>query len=208
MVDSPSDSPICMAFEHLLPRNSRLSKKRTSLAAELARRGWMCSSWRFGQRVFSKSPCILRFDLRDLQGSLVQACSQWPVYVTNKYPQKCEGLPQTLHIAAIQSCEEHQALHIASFISHNASSWSLFLSGKTGFILFFGISSSSKRLATRLPEAAWRRKPEALEKEWGWRFNEHGLLLGSLLMSRFVDPTVIPEVEESPELMSFGEKGG
>ena len=43
--------------------------------------------------------------------------------------------------------------------------------------------------------------PEALEKEPGWRSNEHGLLVGSLLTSRFGDPTVIPEVEESPELM-------
>ena len=43
--------------------------------------------------------------------------------------------------------------------------------------------------------------PEAFEKAEGWRFNEHGLLVGSLLTSRFVDPTVIPEVEESPELM-------
>ena len=44
--------------------------------------------------------------------------------------------------------------------------------------------------------------PEALGKESGWGFNEHGLLVGSLLLtSRFVDPTVIPEVEESPELM-------
>ena len=43
--------------------------------------------------------------------------------------------------------------------------------------------------------------PEALEKESGWSFNQHGLLVGSLLTSRFVDPTVIPEVEESPELM-------
>ena len=34
----------------------------------------------------------------------------------------------------------------------------------------------------------------------GWRFNEHGLLVGSLL-SKFVDPTVTPEVEESAELM-------
>ena len=42
--------------------------------------------------------------------------------------------------------------------------------------------------------------PEALEKESGWRFNEHGLLVGSLLISRFVDPTINPEVEESPEL--------
>ena len=40
--------------------------------------------------------------------------------------------------------------------------------------------------------------PEALEKESGWRFNEHGLLVGSLLTSRFVEPTVIPEVEVSP----------
>ena len=37
--------------------------------------------------------------------------------------------------------------------------------------------------------------PEALEKESGWSFNEHGLLAGSLLTSRFVCPTVIPEVE-------------
>ena len=36
--------------------------------------------------------------------------------------------------------------------------------------------------------------PESLEKESGWRFNQHGLLVGSLLTSRFVDPTVIPEV--------------
>ena len=43
--------------------------------------------------------------------------------------------------------------------------------------------------------------PEALEKESGWRLNEHGLLVGSLLTSRFVDPTVSPEVEEPPELM-------
>ena len=45
--------------------------------------------------------------------------------------------------------------------------------------------------------------PEALERESGWRSDEHGLLVGSLrfLISRFVDPTVIPEVEESPELM-------
>ena len=43
--------------------------------------------------------------------------------------------------------------------------------------------------------------PEALEKESGSRFNEHGLLVRSALTSRFVDPTVIPEVEESPELM-------
>ena len=42
--------------------------------------------------------------------------------------------------------------------------------------------------------------PEASEKESGWRFNERGLLVGSLLISRFVDPTVIQEVEE------FGEK--
>ena len=49
---------------------------------------------------------------------------------------------------------------------------------------------------------AWRRKYlKLLRKESGWRFNEHGLLVGSLLTSRFVDPTVIPEVEESPELM-------
>ena len=46
--------------------------------------------------------------------------------------------------------------------------------------------------------------PEALEKEAGWRFNEHGLLIGSLLTSRFVYRTVIPEVEESPELMRRG----
>ena len=36
---------------------------------------------------------------------------------------------------------------------------------------------------------------EALQKESGWRFNEHGLLVGSLLTSRFVDPTFIPEVK-------------
>ena len=36
--------------------------------------------------------------------------------------------------------------------------------------------------------------PEALEKKAGWRFNEHGLLVGSLLTSRFVDLTTIPEV--------------
>ena len=46
--------------------------------------------------------------------------------------------------------------------------------------------------------------PEALEKEAGWRFNEHGLLIGSLLTSRFVYRTVVPEVEESPELMRRG----
>ena len=28
----------------------------------------------------------------------------------------------------------------------------------------------------------------------GWRFNERGLLVGSFLTSRFVDPTVIAEV--------------
>ena len=42
---------------------------------------------------------------------------------------------------------------------------------------------------------------EALEKGSGWRFNGHGLLVGSLLTSRLVDLTVIPEVEEPPELM-------
>ena len=52
--------------------------------------------------------------------------------------------------------------------------------------------------------------PEALEKEPGWRSNEHGLLVGSLLTSRFGDPTVIPEVEESPEFMrtTLLERGG
>ena len=39
------------------------------------------------------------------------------------------------------------------------------------------------------------RVPEALEKAGGWRFNERGLRVGSLLTSRFVDPAVIPEVE-------------
>ena len=43
--------------------------------------------------------------------------------------------------------------------------------------------------------------PEALEKAAGWRFNEHGLLFGSLLTSSFVDPTFSPELENSPELM-------
>ena len=43
--------------------------------------------------------------------------------------------------------------------------------------------------------------PEALEEESGWRFNERGLLVGSVSTSRFVDPTFIPEVEDSPELM-------
>ena len=43
--------------------------------------------------------------------------------------------------------------------------------------------------------------PEALEKARGWRFNEAWTAVGSLLTSTFVDPTVIPEVEESPELM-------
>ena len=43
--------------------------------------------------------------------------------------------------------------------------------------------------------------PEALEREADWRFNERGLLVGSLLTSKFVDPTVIPEVEGSPEMM-------
>ena len=43
--------------------------------------------------------------------------------------------------------------------------------------------------------------PEALEKEPGWRFNEHGLRVGSLLTSRSCGLTVIPEVEEPPELM-------
>ena len=33
--------------------------------------------------------------------------------------------------------------------------------------------------------------PGAFEKGSGWRFNEHGLLVGSLLTSTFVDPTVI-----------------
>ena len=42
---------------------------------------------------------------------------------------------------------------------------------------------------------------EALEKAAGWKFNEHGLLVGSLLTSKFVDPTFIPEVEDSPEPM-------
>ena len=43
--------------------------------------------------------------------------------------------------------------------------------------------------------------PEALEKGPGWRLIERGLLVGSLLISRFVDPTVIPGMEEPPELM-------
>ena len=48
---------------------------------------------------------------------------------------------------------------------------------------------------------------EALEKESGWRFNEHGLLVGSLLTSRFVDPSHsrsgrITRVDEN----HFGEK--
>ena len=38
------------------------------------------------------------------------------------------------------------------------------------------------------------------KRESAWRFNEHGLVVGSSLTSRFVDPTVIPEVEESPDL--------
>ena len=37
--------------------------------------------------------------------------------------------------------------------------------------------------------------PEALEKTAGGRFNEHGLLVGSVLTSRLVDPTFIPEVK-------------
>ena len=46
-------------------------------------------------------------------------------------------------------------------------------------------------------KAAWRCKClNALEKSTGWRFNEHGILVGSLLTSRFVDPTFIPEVED------------
>ena len=50
--------------------------------------------------------------------------------------------------------------------------------------------------------------PEALEEETGWRFSEHGLLVGSLLISRFVDPIGISEVEESPGVDEnhFGEK--
>ena len=46
-----------------------------------------------------------------------------------------------------------------------------------------------------------RGRIRVIEKESGWRFNEHGLLVGSLLTSRFVDPTFIPEVADSPELM-------
>ena len=30
--------------------------------------------------------------------------------------------------------------------------------------------------------------PEALKKESGWRFNEHGMLVGSSVISRFVIP--------------------
>ena len=50
--------------------------------------------------------------------------------------------------------------------------------------------------------------PEALERESGWRSDEHGLLVGSLLISRFVDPLGISEVEESPGVDEnhFGEK--
>ena len=43
--------------------------------------------------------------------------------------------------------------------------------------------------------------PEALEQSAGWKFNKHGMLVGSLLTSRFVDPTFIPEIEDSPNLM-------
>ena len=50
--------------------------------------------------------------------------------------------------------------------------------------------------------------PEALEKEPGWRFNEHGLLVGSLLDSRCVDLTVIPKVEESELMRTWVKRGG
>ena len=40
---------------------------------------------------------------------------------------------------------------------------------------------------------------EALEEGAGWKFIEHGLLVGSLLTSKFVDPMFNPEVEVSPE---------
>ena len=43
---------------------------------------------------------------------------------------------------------------------------------------------------------------EKVEKAAGWKFNERGLLVGSLLGSRFVDPTFTPEMEDSPELMT------
>ena len=43
-------------------------------------------------------------------------------------------------------------------------------------------------------------------KVWKRRFNERGLFVGSFLTSRFVDPTVIPEVEESPALVKRGGK--
>lgn len=41
--------------------------------------------------------------------------------------------------------------------------------------------------------------PEALEKSAGWKFNEHGMLVGSVF--RFVDPTFIPEIEDFPNLI-------
>ena len=45
--------------------------------------------------------------------------------------------------------------------------------------------------------------PEALEKAAGWTFNQRGLLVGSLLISTFVDPIVAPEVKESLESLEL-----
>ena len=66
----------------------------------------------------------------------------------------------------------------------------------------WGINGREKTIRNEDESCLEVQVPEALEKAVGWKFNERGRLAASWkLMDRFVDPTGIPEVEDSPELM-------